>query len=263
MEYRILDFYANQHTAFLHGAGKAGTQHLLHQLALSGKERVLEIGFGTGGSLVNIKSWYPDIQLSGIEQSERMYRKAQKRLRYCFLPSVQLHLIKPEEAYPFPNHHFDVVYIESVLAILPIETILSILQEIKRILKPGGKLGLNETLWLPEVEAAEIERVNAQCLKTFGIIQANAELKDVAGWKALLAKEGFQVNYCAPVEAKAIDSPSTWRSWPSAAYSRIGKLLAGLNGQHRREAQALHDVEKHIFKAGINYLNSYIFVAQS
>ncbi|MEM1322319.1 MAG: class I SAM-dependent methyltransferase [Bacteroidota bacterium] len=259
MKLTILDFYANQHTAFLHGAGQQGSNHLLHQLALKGQERVLEIGFGTGGSLVKLKSRFPDLQLFGVEQSERMYQKARQRLGLCLLSDVQLHLINSPH-YPFPDQHFDVIYVESVLAILTTPQLKQVLKEIRRLLKPGGKLGFNETLWLSEVPQAEVERINATCLEAFGIIQANGEIRDAAAWKDLLASERFELQYCEPVEAKRLDWPSDWHRWPSAAFSKIGKGLAALRPAHRQQAQQLQAIEQRIFEPGKRYLNSYVFL---
>ena len=79
-------------------------------MALKGTEKVLEIGFGTGGTQVRLKSKFPKLDLFGIERSEVMLRKAKSRLRWAMLPSNQLFIDDGKnQHYPFPSMVFDVV----------------------------------------------------------------------------------------------------------------------------------------------------------
>ncbi|MBK7609234.1 MAG: class I SAM-dependent methyltransferase [Saprospiraceae bacterium] len=73
-------------------------------MALKGTEKVLEIGFGTGGTQVRLKSKFPKLDLFGIERSEVMLRKAKSRLRWAMLPSNQLFIDDGKnQHYPFPS----------------------------------------------------------------------------------------------------------------------------------------------------------------
>ena len=145
---KILDFFAVQASGFLHGGGAKGSQHLFSQLKLSGNESILEVGVGTGASLVALKSIWPDLNLVGVEVNEQMLETAKKRLQFCGLKDVTINKIDPNVSYPFQDASFDLVIVESVLAIQSIEGLEKLLVEIHRILKPRGVLAINETIWL-------------------------------------------------------------------------------------------------------------------
>src|SRR5690606_14929492 len=130
---------------FLHGFGKAATDQLITALNLRGDEKVLEIGIGTGATQVRLKSKFPQLQLYGVDISEDMVNIARKRLKFCnFSFENVLHAKWDNQEYPWVPEYFDVVIIESVLAILSVDEVHVLLNQIHRILKPSGKLGMNE-----------------------------------------------------------------------------------------------------------------------
>ena len=45
------------------------------------------------------------------------------------------------------------------------------LDEFDRLLKSGGQLAFNETIWLPNQDPLKIKAFNESCLNHFGIIQ--------------------------------------------------------------------------------------------
>ncbi|MEL7424941.1 MAG: class I SAM-dependent methyltransferase [Bacteroidota bacterium] len=114
----ILDWYSKLNTGFLHANGEQGTEQLLQQLSIKGREAILEYGFGTGATIVKLKSKYPELTLSGLDASRLMLRNAEQRLRFCGLGD-QVHLFHTSERDKIGIETQDLVYVESVLAIQP------------------------------------------------------------------------------------------------------------------------------------------------
>ena len=100
------------------------------KLAIAGlpKGRLLDIGCGVGDFLLHIKkqSW----EISGIEPSDDAKAIAFERLG--FFP------LSPSESSSLPDHFFDVITMWHVLE--HVDDLKSQLSELKRLLKPGGRL---------------------------------------------------------------------------------------------------------------------------
>ncbi len=94
---------------------------------------VLEIGFGTGLNLDH----YPATvsSLTTVDVNPGVHRLAEKRLEKSTLP-VRFALISGESL-PMPSASFDAVVSTWTLCSIP--DVESALQEIRRVLKPGGR----------------------------------------------------------------------------------------------------------------------------
>ena len=168
----ILSYYCNTNTGFLHSHGESATNLLLDRLHPQNFEKILEVGMGTGSTLVKIASRNKRIDLFGVEKSEYMLNKTKQRLRICGIPDrIKLHKIDEDGQYPFDNNFFNKIYGESVLAIQEDFELETTVAEIARVLEPGGLLVLNETIWLSSISFEEIEKINNYCKEKFGIIQ--------------------------------------------------------------------------------------------
>lgn len=97
--------------------------------------RVLDLGCGPG-SLVPYLQEIPGVRLTGVDLSPEMVRYAK-----AHHPDVEFH-VGDAEAIPFENDAFDVVLCSGMLHHLPRLDVA--LQEIGRILKPGGLLVARE-----------------------------------------------------------------------------------------------------------------------
>ena len=201
MKNHLLDYYGKINAHYLHAYSEAGSEFLLQELNVKNNECILEIGFGTGGTLVKIKARSPSVRLFGLDASEIMIKKSLSRLRFCGLSNnITLQKINTDNIFPFYENMFDKIYVESVLGIQEGEQLQLLLSEIHRTLKPNGKLILNETVWLPEITLAEMKSINALCKTAFGIIQANAEYPISKHWLQLFKQSGF-----SKIELKKID----------------------------------------------------------
>jgi ubiquinone/menaquinone biosynthesis C-methylase UbiE len=112
--------------------------------------RVLEIGVGTGLSFLH----YPEVdELVGVDPSEPMLRRARRRAEKVGrdVPLVEA----PAEALPFEDDSFDTVV--SLTVLCTVEDPARTLGEIRRVLRPGGRL-----LFLEHVRSSDPKRARAQ-----------------------------------------------------------------------------------------------------
>jgi phosphatidylethanolamine/phosphatidyl-N-methylethanolamine N-methyltransferase len=109
------------------------------QVAISAAERVggriLEVGVGTGMSL---PLYSKKCQLSGVDISEPMLRKAQERVRELGLTNVEGLWVMDAENLSFPDNSFDAVVAQHVITTVPNPE--AALDELARVLKPGGEI---------------------------------------------------------------------------------------------------------------------------
>jgi len=105
-------------------------------------ESVLEIAVGTGVQLAALARRNPSGRTVGIELSEGMLEKAGRELADAELGNVELS--KADALHlPFPDAAFDLVVNSYMLDLLPLDEIPVALSEMKRVLRPGGRLVLS------------------------------------------------------------------------------------------------------------------------
>lgn len=115
----------------------------LRQLNISPGEKVLEIGFGTGNSLVALaqavgatgKVW-------GIDLSEGMLKRARAKVKAAgFAEKVEL---KNGDAahLPFEANTFDAAFMSFTLELFDTPEIAVVLDECRRVLQAGGRMGV-------------------------------------------------------------------------------------------------------------------------
>jgi len=120
---------------------KKATEAGLAKLAVKEGERVFEIGFGTGHSLVALaKSVGASGKVCGIDISSRMFDITSARVRAGGLKArVELMLGDAVEL-PYENDFFDGVFMSFSLELFDIPEIPMVLGECKRVLKKGGRI---------------------------------------------------------------------------------------------------------------------------
>lgn len=115
----------------------------LKSLDIHEGERVLEIGFGTGCTLVEIaKSVGESGKAHGIDLTPEMVALAKERLtKERVADRVQLHQGDARHM-PYEDRMLDAVYLALTLELFDTPDIPRVLKEIKRTLKPDGRLGV-------------------------------------------------------------------------------------------------------------------------
>ena len=115
----------------------------LEQLSIQKGETVLEIGFGTGYCLKRIaQSVGRAGKACGIDISSGMLEVTRRRLQKAQL-SDRVELYCGDAAkLPYPENNFDAVFMSFTLELFDTPEIPEVLEEVKRVLKPTGRLGI-------------------------------------------------------------------------------------------------------------------------
>jgi len=97
-------------------------------------DRVLEVGVGTG---LNLPLYRRDCEVTGIDISEGMLRKADERVRTYGMTNTKL-MVMDASKLEFPANSFDRVIATYVISAVPdpVKTLL----EMRRVCKPSGHL---------------------------------------------------------------------------------------------------------------------------
>jgi ubiquinone/menaquinone biosynthesis C-methylase UbiE len=119
------------------GRDKAIRRKLLALAAPQPGEKLLDVGCGTGTFAIAAKARVPDLDVHGIDASPEMIEVAGEKAHNAAKElDLRVALI---EALPFPDASFDIVTSSLMLHHLPDELKSRGVQEIRRVLKPGGR----------------------------------------------------------------------------------------------------------------------------
>ena len=126
--------FAAGYDRFMAGTEKAGLRDRRRALLQSADGRVIEIGAGTGANL----DLYGDgvAELTLTEPEEQMAQRLERRLAASDRRATVVRA--PAEQLPFPDDSFDTAVCTLVLCTVTDQR--RALVEIRRVLKPGGKL---------------------------------------------------------------------------------------------------------------------------
>jgi arsenite methyltransferase len=125
-------------------ASFAGTGNPIRLGHLQPGERVVDVGSGAGiDSLIAAQMVDPDGQVIGVDMTRAMLEMARKSVNLAGSGNVEFRE-GLAEALPVPDGWADVVISNGVLNLLPDK--LAALQEMARVLKPGGRLQTGDIL---------------------------------------------------------------------------------------------------------------------
>lgn len=112
---------------------EATTRETLARAKLAPRDRVLDVGCGTGALLHRLSERRGDVELYGVDAVPAMLEIARRRL-----PSAVLLCAGWGERLPFAAEQFDVVVSCNMFHYIR-EPVLA-LQEMRRVMRPGGRL---------------------------------------------------------------------------------------------------------------------------
>lgn len=136
---RISRFYDYLAGAFERKYSKMALERLL----IKEGETVLEIGFGTGHCLQRIAEQVgPTGKAYGIDISSGMLGVTRRRLEKSKLMDRTELYCGDAANLPYDDNIFDAVFMSFTLELFDTPEIPQVLQEIKRVLRPGGRLGV-------------------------------------------------------------------------------------------------------------------------
>lgn len=106
-------------------------------------EAALEIGYGTGHSIVQLaESVGPEGHVTGIDISSGMRDVAQERVPASGMADRVELLVGEVPPLPMDDATVDVVSMSFTLELFLVDSIPKVLAECRRVLKPGGRLGV-------------------------------------------------------------------------------------------------------------------------
>lgn len=199
-----------------HIGGMAATEELAALCRIGPGTRVLDVGCGVGLTACHLAKKH-GCQVTGVDISERMVQRSRERAEREGLGAQVEFRAADAQDLPFPAATFDAVITESVTA-FPDDKAIS---EYARVVRPGGHVGLNESVWLKSPPPPHILAWVAQD------VLANVQPLPAEGWLALLAGAGLQdvTGKAFPIDTRDEANALVGRyGWPEALRI-VGRML--------------------------------------
>jgi arsenite methyltransferase len=165
-----------------HMGGFQSTEELIELCHIDGSKYVLDVGCGAGATASYLAKTY-GCRVVGLDLRESMIALSAERARKEGVPDLVEFRVADALDLPFDDATFDAVLCESVATF--IENKQQVVNELSRVVKPGGYVGLNEEIWLkpPTPEVAEH-------VKVMWPVKPNVPTAE--GWETLLENAGLR-----------------------------------------------------------------------
>lgn len=165
-----------------HIGGIKATQTLAELCHIDENKIVLDVGCGVGVTPVFIAKMY-GAKVVGVDILEKMIERSSERSsKEQIADRVEFKVADAQEL-PFEDNFFDAVITESVTALTPDKQVA--ISEYVRVTKPGGYVGLNESVWLKLPPPPEITAWVAQD------VGFNVKPESVDTWVGCLERAGL------------------------------------------------------------------------
>lgn len=170
----------------LRPGGLEMTSRMVEKLGIGRQDDVLELAPGLGVTARMTLGRHPH-SYTAVERDE----KAAKNIVGLLEGSRNRCVLGTAEDTGLPSASFSVAYGEAMLTIQGGPAKLRILQEVNRVLKPGGRYGIHELCIVPD-EAGEAIRKEIEKRLSTGI-HVGVQPLVAKEWKQLLESAGFKV----------------------------------------------------------------------
>jgi phosphatidylethanolamine/phosphatidyl-N-methylethanolamine N-methyltransferase len=130
-----------------------GRLQAIQRMGITGQDRVLEVGVGTG---INLSLYPRDATVTGIDFSSSMLEKARERAVRKDVPH-SLRLLQMDAAdLKFADDSFDIVYAPYLISVVPDP--VRVAQEMRRVCRPGGRIVILNHFLSPNPILSRLER---------------------------------------------------------------------------------------------------------
>ena len=132
-----------------------GRLQAIQRMGITGEDRVLEVGVGTG---INLSLYPRDAAVTGIDFSSSMLEKARERAARKDVPH-SLRLLQMDAAdLKFADDSFDIVYAPYLISVVPDP--VKVAQEMRRVCRPGGRIVFLNHFLSPNLILSRLERID-------------------------------------------------------------------------------------------------------
>ena len=163
-----------------HPGGLELSKRLAERLNLKAEDKVLDIASGLGTTSIMLAKEY-SVNITGVDFSKKNCELAGERSKKMNLNAYTNFVAGDAEKLPFADNEFDVVISECAFCTFPNKQIAA--NEIYRVLKPGGRMGINDVIlneMIPEKWQNHVSHI--LCL---------ADAKSFEGYNKYLQNAGF------------------------------------------------------------------------
>lgn len=188
-----------------HIGGMASTEELIKTCHISEGQYVLDVGCGVGMTACYLARTY-GCQVVGVDITLGMIDRAKERAAKEGLLDLVEFKVADARDLPFDDAVFDVVMVESVIALVPDKQ--KAVHELVRVAKLGGCVGLNESTWAKDPP----QKMRDWLARALG---SNLEILTADGWQDVLVEAGLK-------DITANAHSITYRSEASNRLKRMG-----------------------------------------
>ncbi len=169
---------------------------------IGGLHRVLDVSCGPGGWAQEVAFTYPDIEVACFDISEVMIDYAKAQARVQGLDNVTFHVMDIQKLpLNFPDNYFDLVNARFV-NFLPAASWSPLLQEYRRITRPGGFITLTESEWWYFTNSPALEKFNSMIIRSIKMRGSFSESGMFTGVLPLLGRFLLDIG-CVDIRHKA------------------------------------------------------------
>jgi ubiquinone/menaquinone biosynthesis C-methylase UbiE len=161
-----------------HLGGFETTRELIQLLAIDGKTTVLEVGCGAGATACYLARTY-GCRVVGVDLRPAMVELSRERAQKQGLADRVEFRVADAQDLPLEDGRFDVAFCESVATF--VEDKQQVANELARVVKSGGRVGLNEEIWLQPPPADLVREVKR-------IWQIKPDIPTADDWRGMLER---------------------------------------------------------------------------
>jgi phosphatidylethanolamine/phosphatidyl-N-methylethanolamine N-methyltransferase len=183
---------ASVYDVFFGPALHPGRLRAIERMNVQPGERVLEVGVGTG---INVVLYPPHCQVTGIDFSPSMLKKAHERIAKRGFTHVRLFEMDAT-AIDFPDDSFDIVFGPYLINVVPDP--IQVAREMRRVCRPGGRIMFLNHFRSTNPVMSTVERLMTP-------LTVHAGFKVDLDLQALLAQTGLQAT-----AIERVNIPKIW-----------------------------------------------------
>ncbi len=119
---------------------------------------VLDLACGPGGWVLDVAQAFPELDVVGVDISQTMITYAKARAKAQGLKNARFQTMSILKPFTFPDQSFDMVNVRFLVGVLSPKDWPGMIQECKRVLRPGGILRLTDVDDLGITNSTALER---------------------------------------------------------------------------------------------------------